>query len=88
MSDYHPQQVTRFPSACCEGERCFCGRPASHKVEETIFDDDWSRADDGPNGAQPRGMRGRHPFTAYVCQDHFAMIMGPVAARAFKYPAP
>lgn len=55
-------------SACCEGERCYCGAPADRKVEETIFHDDPS-----PN---------RHPFTAYVCADHFAQVMGPVAARS------
>lgn len=29
-----------FVSACCEGERCYCGAPAEHKVEETMFIDD------------------------------------------------
>lgn len=79
--DFHPQLVTRFPSACCEGESCWCGEPASHKVEETVFDDDWSRADDGPNSSMPRGMRGRHPLTAYVCHDHFVQMMGSAAIR-------
>lgn len=81
MTDYHPQLVTRFPSACCEGERCWCGEPASHKVAEVVFDDDWSRADDGPNGHMPREQRGRHELTAYLCSAHFVGIMGPAAKR-------
>jgi hypothetical protein len=52
----------RFISGCCEGERCFCGAEATHKVEETIFYDD-----PFPN---------RHPFTAYICDEHFGQIMG------------
>lgn len=55
-------------SACCEGERCFCGAEADRKLEETIFRDD--------------PLPNRHPFTAYVCAEHFSQIMGPVAARA------
>jgi len=73
-------------SACCEGERCFCGAPVSAKVEETIFFDDWSMRDDGPNGGLPREMRGRHPLTAYVCADHFAQIMG-LAGQAAPKPS-
>ncbi len=53
----------KFVSACCDGERCFCGQPADHKVEETIFDDD------------PQPIR--HPLTAYICHEHFVQIMGP-----------
>lgn len=56
-----------FVSECCEGERCRCGMPAEHKVEETIFDDD-------PH-------RGRHPFTAYICHQHFVELMGPAAEQ-------
>jgi hypothetical protein len=56
-----------FVSACCEGERCFCGAPAEHKVEQTIFDDD-------PYPA-------RHPLTRYVCHPHFREIMGTAADR-------
>lgn len=56
-----------FVSACCEGERCHCGKPAEHKVEETIFYDD------------PRLIR--HPLTSYICHAHFCEIMGPAAER-------
>jgi hypothetical protein len=41
-----------------------CGKPAAAKVGEEIFDDD------------PHPYR--HNFTAYVCADHFAQIMGPL----------
>ncbi len=52
-----------FVSGCCEGEKCsVCGKPATNKLEETIFQDD------------PYPMR--HPLTAYVCKEHFRMIVG------------
>lgn len=47
-------------SVCTVGETCFCGSPASHKVEEVIFHDD------------PYPMR--HPYTSYICDDHFKEI--------------
>ncbi len=53
----------RFVSGPCE--RCHCGMPAEHKVEETIFSDD------------PRPVR--HPLTAYICHAHFREMMGPAA---------
>ncbi|MCP3471351.1 hypothetical protein NLM33_13520 [Bradyrhizobium sp. CCGUVB1N3] len=49
-----------------EGERCFCGEPAAHKVEEVVFADD------------PQPVR--HPLTSYVCREHFREIMGPTAS--------
>lgn len=55
----------RFVSLSCQGEKCFCGKPAEHKVEETIFGDD--------------PLPSRHPLTSYVCHGHFAQIMGPAA---------
>jgi hypothetical protein len=52
-----------FVSTCCKGEICsVCGKLATNKLEETIFDDD------------PNKMR--HPLTAYVCREHFRMIVG------------
>lgn len=59
--------ANRFVSACCEGELCFCGAPAEHKVEETILFDDPFKA--------------RHPFTAYLCHGHFKEIMGPAVDK-------
>lgn len=54
-----------FVSGCCEGERCYCGAPAEHKVEETIFHDD--------------PFQFRHPLTTYICHTHFREMMGPAA---------
>ena len=52
-----------FVSRSCKGEVCsVCGKPATNKLEETLFWDD-------PN-------RLRHPLTAYVCREHFRMIVG------------
>lgn len=48
-----------------EGERCFCGKAAAHKVEEVVFADD------------PQPIR--HPLTSNVCHEHFREIMGPAA---------
>lgn len=60
-----------FVSKCCKGETCFCGQPAAHKVEETIFPDDPHQR--------------RHPLTAYVCEKHFAQIMGPWGASLARF---
>lgn len=50
-------------SGCCIGEKCsVCGRDATNKLAEVIFDDD-------PNPI-------RHELTAYVCKEHFRMIVG------------
>lgn len=67
--------MSRFVSVCCEGERCHCGAPAEHKVEETIFSDD-------PTGTMKMGghtFPARHPLTSYICHKHFREIMGPMA---------
>jgi hypothetical protein len=56
-----------FVSRTCEGERCFCGQSAAHKVEESIAFDD----------PRPR----RHPLTSYICHEHFRQIMRPAAER-------
>ena len=53
--------AVRFVSLSCQGERCWCGRTAEHKIEETIFADD--------------PMPNRHPLTAYVCHGHFHELM-------------
>lgn len=50
-------------SKYCEGEKCRCGAPAAHKIEETIFDDD------------PRTYV--HPLTQYVCEEHFNKTLRP-----------
>ena len=57
--------MDRFVSVSAEGEVCFCGSAAAHKVEEHIFHDD--------------PMPQRHPLTRYVCHPCFVRIMGPAA---------
>ena len=54
--------MDRFVSKVCQGEKCYCGKPATNKVEETIFFDD--------------PLPTRHGFTAYLCEVHFDQIMG------------
>lgn len=52
-----------YVSACCAGEVCsVCGKDATNKLAEVIFFDD-----PYPN---------RHELTAYVCKEHFRMIVG------------
>ena len=56
--------MVHFVSASCRGEKCsICKSPATHKVGEEIMSDD-------PNPI-------RHNLTAYVCCEHFRLIMGP-----------
>lgn len=53
----------KFVSASCIGEKCsICGKPATKKVGEEIPEDD--------------PIQNRHNLTAYVCEEHFNMIMG------------
>jgi len=62
-----------FVSIYCGGERCGqCGKPAQHKVEETIFDDD--------------PFQQRHPLTVYLCRFHFAQIMNRGFYRMHPQP--
>lgn len=63
-----------FVSVICQGEQCYCGAPAEHKVEQVIFHDD----------PTPH----RHPLTRYVCHPHFREIMGPAADRRQMMPEP
>lgn len=59
--------MTFFSSKYCDGERCWCSNPATHKIEEVVFDDD--------------PVPERHPLTSYVCFEHFRQMMGPAAER-------
>ena len=53
-----------FISRCCIGEKCsVCGNPATDKIGEEIMPDD------------PHPIR--HNLTAYVCKNHFNMILRP-----------
>jgi hypothetical protein len=60
----------------CKGENCNMCRvnPASHKVEEVIFDDDPNPRSWQDFGGQK--ILARHPSTAYVCRECFHKIMG------------
>lgn len=58
----------RFVSQACQGETCWCGQAAEHKVEEAILFDD------------PVPIR--HPYTTYVCHAHFRQMMGPAVGDA------
>lgn len=52
-----------FISGSCKGEICsVCGKDATNKLGEEIPSDD------------PNKMR--HNLTAYVCREHFTMIVG------------
>lgn len=55
--------MSDFVSASCQGERCRCGAPATHKLAEIIFDDD------------PHPIR--HELVAYVCDEHFNEVVRP-----------
>lgn len=57
-----------FVSETCEGEICWCGKPAVRKVGEEF-------AYDEPNPE-------RHNLTRYICAYHFAELMGPAGARS------
>ena len=60
-----------FVSATCHGEYCLvCGRDASHKIGEEIPPDD----------PDPH----RHNLTAYLCCDHFGLVLGPAARMRCK----
>ncbi len=56
--------MTHFISVSCGGKCCsICKAPAAHKVGEEIMPDD------------PKPIR--HNLTAYVCCEHFRLILGP-----------
>lgn len=58
-----------FVSATCKGERCnVCGAPAEAKIGEEIAHDD--------------PMPYRHNLTAYVCREHFDMVLGVARLRS------
>ena len=60
--------MPHFVSAICKGEFCsVCKSPATHKVGEEISYDD--------------PLPNRHNLTAYVCCEHFGLIMGSLAKQ-------
>ncbi len=59
----------KFISGTCKGEKCtICKKPATKKLGEEIAHDD-------PNPI-------RHNLTAYVCDDHFDMIVRPYVKKS------
>ena len=57
------------------GEICrMCGKPAYHKVEEVFG----IEALEHPTDEQmfKQAMSSYHPYTAYLCCEHFGMVMG------------
>ncbi len=57
------EKKEEFISGTCKGEVCsVCGKPATNKLGEEIPYDD-----PNPN---------RHNLTAYVCREHFEIIVG------------
>lgn len=52
------------------GEKCTCGNPASHKVEEVLDFGSFSSVEDAVN----TGIR--HPLTVYLCCRCFSKLMG------------
>lgn len=64
----------KIPKAC-GGEVCrVCKAPAAHKVEETPLIDPVEYPPGTP--IYPWAVP-FHPLTAYLCCEHFTMIMGP-----------
>jgi hypothetical protein len=59
-----------FVSQSCQGEKCFCGDKATHKLGEEIMHDD--------------PIPYRHNLTAYVCCRHFQMVLGQAACATAK----
>jgi hypothetical protein len=72
-----------FVSASCRGERCWCGAPAEHKVEEAIPDDEPVAYFELAGSRRPYQ---RHPLTTYLCHSHFRQIMGPAADDRITVP--
>lgn len=56
--------MSHFISTSCRSESCrICKTPATHKIGEEV-----------PNG---KSLWTGHEFTAYVCCEHFRLLMGP-----------
>lgn len=85
-----------FVSACCGGGWCgMCWRegkekvPASHKVGEEFFHDvpsglDSLNAQAETGNPDMYATNYRHNLTQYLCCEHFAAVMGPLASQWCK----
>lgn len=76
--------ANHWTSACCRGVKCgMCFRegkttPASHKVGEEFLHD-MTEIVPETEIVDPYEYFVRHNLTQYVCCEHFAAIMGPLA---------
>jgi hypothetical protein len=61
--------TAHFVSACCEGEVCVCGRPATHKLGEEFLPDE--------------PFPDRHNLTSYVCCGCFTLIVGAASPCSY-----
>jgi hypothetical protein len=64
--------MTKFVSAQCAGQACFCGQSAERKLREVVFEDDPSKGVDELTFATTY----RRPPAAFVCEVHFNRVMG------------
>jgi hypothetical protein len=78
--------ANHFVSACCRGEKCgMCLREGkkvepTHKVGEEFFHDMTEIVPEFGN-VDPYEYFVRHNLTQYLCCEHFAAVMGPLAAQ-------
>jgi hypothetical protein len=75
--------MEHYVSVSKQGEVCnICGAPATHKVEETLPSVyELGGIDTIEEIHKVLDQIQRHPYTAYICCLHFALIMGPSAAK-------
>lgn len=57
-----PVESSEPQENCLTGEKCRCGKDATHKISEEIL---------------PHEDQNRHPLTQYVCDDHFNEALRP-----------
>ncbi len=71
--------TSHFVSSMCKEAFCaVCKKDATHKISEELGPDDPSRVTYSLGYAV--GGAGRCPDFAYVCCDHYRMLMGAAAA--------
>jgi hypothetical protein len=78
--------MSHFVSPSCRGERCgMCHREgrrvdATHKVGEEFLYGMSSEIDlEAEEAVDPYKTTVRHNLTQYLCCEHFAAVMGPLA---------
>lgn len=81
--------MAHFVSKSCAGEKCVCGRAATHKLGEEIAPDEpcmlcgetrqYPDTVCGNTIYHCGGGPNRHNLTSYVCCFHWSLILGPAA---------